>query len=222
MYCSLTLQKHVGDMVFISNLLGLGGHFGRVGHNCVYCEVHSTCLFDRKPSTKRTLSRLYAMAHLLRPGSAFPFTCPGCLKEFKTQKDLDDDVEWDYPVEYERQHMSSGWRRPPLIDVEPADYVLCCLHLLLSLTKLLFKKRVLPMLHSDEQAIQLNDFLSRIGVCIPKQTKVGQSLATEQTGRVRFTGPDCIALMRHWDEMLLLVHSGCRLVKGSGKRVEDT
>ena len=224
--CTLnaTHNRHVGDMVFISNLLGLGGHFGRAGENCVYCEVHSTRLFDRNASTKRTLSRLvlYQMAHLLRPGDSLPFQCPGCNKVFNNSSDLDADVEPQCRLEYERAHASSSWHRAPLVDIEPADYVLCCLHLLLSLSKLIFKKRILPMLFSDGQAKALNDFLHKIGICVPKQGKVGDSLATEQSHRVRFTGADCIALLKFWDEMVEVCLAGGMHVKGNVEWARDT
>ena len=209
-------------MVFISNLLGLGGHFGRAGANCVYCEVHSSRLFDRNASTKRTLTRLYQMAHLLRPGESLPFECPGCRKVFNTTADLDADVEPQSSIEYERAHASSAWHRAPLVDIEPSEYVMCCLHLLLSLSKLLFKKRILPMLHSDAQAKSLNEFLKSIGVCIPNQGKVGDSLATEQSYRVRFTGPDCVALLKFWDEIVDLCLCGGMHVKGNVEWARDT
>ena len=209
-------------MVFISNLLGLGGHFGRSGSNCVYCEVDSTRLFDRAPSTKRNLARLYQMAHLVGPDNPLPFSCPGCHKHFATQEDIAEDPEWEVPIEYAKVHCSTSWHRPPLIDIDPKDYILCCLHLLLSLTKLIFKKRILPMLHNDTQAEQLNTFLGSIGVCIPKQGKVGSSRVTEQTGRVRFTGPDCVALLKFWDPMVNLCLNGCRTVKGMAEWANET
>ena len=218
----MTLNIFVGDMVFISNLLGLGAHFGRAGANCVYCEVDSSQLFSRKPSQLRSVQRLYEMAHMLGPGMTLPMTCPGCQKEFVTQDDLDSDQEWTSRLDYERAHASTYWRRPPLVDIEPEDYVLCCLHLVLSLTKLIFKKRILPMLHTDSQADSLNAFLASIGVCIPKQGKVGSSLSREQTGRVRFTGPDCIALLKFWDPMVDLCLSGCKFVRGRTEWAEET
>ena len=101
-------------MVFLSHILALGGHFGRKGKNCVCCEVDSGDLFKKAPSKRRTLKRLYQMAHMSGPGVTFPFTCPGCKKVFMSQNDLDIEKAPDNLTEYELDHASSSWhRRPP-------------------------------------------------------------------------------------------------------------
>ena len=162
------------------------------------------------------------MAHLVGPGVSLPFRCPGCKVKFSTQEELDNELCPENMLEYEKVHASSAWHRPPLINIEPDHYVLCCLHLILSLTKVLFKKRILPMLHSDAQAKELNLFLASVGICLPHQKKVGDTIHTEQTGRVRFTGPDCVVLMRHWDYMVNLCYSGCKSRTGMKKWADDT
>ena len=135
-----TLIFVLGDMMFLSHILALGAHFGRDGKNCLFCEVESCELFKKDPSKKRSLKRLYQMAHLLGPGEAFPFTCPGCGRAFSSQADIDNEEQPTNAAEYEKGHASTGWHRRPLINVEPSHIVMCCLHLILFLTKLLFKK----------------------------------------------------------------------------------
>ena len=208
--------------MFISNLLGLGAHFGREGQNCLFCQVYSNKIFHKTPSKPRTLERLYRMAHMLGPGVSLPFDCPGCKRHFATQDDLASELEPLDTSAYEKAHASSGWHRPPLVNIEPQQYILCCLHLLLSLTKLLFKKRILPMLFTESQALKLNMFLSSIGVCLPRQHKVGDTVDSEQSGRVRFTGPDCVALMSHWDYMVDLCYHGCKTKVGMKEWADDT
>ena len=212
----------LGDMGFLSHILGLGGHFGRAGKNCVFCEVDSSRLFSKQPSKRRNLSRLYRMAHMTGPGVSLPFECPGCSKAFSTQSDLDADEAPIDMAEYELEHASTGWHRPPLLNIEPDHVILCCLHLVLSLTKLLFKKRILPMIHTNDQAKRLNDFLASIGVCIPKQGKVGDSLSQDQTGRIRFTGSDCVALLRHFDEVVWIVKTGAPNIVGLQEWANET
>ena len=198
----------LGDMVFDSHILGLGGNFGRASKNCICCEVGHDELFKKTPSQRRTLSRLYMMAHLCGPGVNFPFTCPGCEVTFESQADIDAEEAPGDKAAYEVQHASSGWHRKPLLDIEPNRVILCTLHLVLSLTKLLFKKRILWMLHTNDQANRLNKLLSQLGICIPKQRKVGDSLSHDQTGRIRFTGPDCFALMRNFNAVVAEVLIG--------------
>ena len=134
------LYEIVGDMIFDSNILALGGHFGRASKNCLCCEVDHDDLYKKTPSKRRTLSRLYKMAHLSGPGVKFPFTYPGCHVTFESQADLDDEEAPNDLTAFEIQHASSGWHRKPLLDIEPARVVLCTFHLVLSLTKLLFNR----------------------------------------------------------------------------------
>ena len=166
-------------MVFLSHIFGLGGHFGRGASNWIFCEVDKKNLFSKQPSKKRSLERLYRMAHMFGPGVTLPFRCPGCKKRFVTEDDLTAEHAPSNMADYERDHASTGWHRRPLLDVEPCNAILCCLHLILSLTKLLFKKRVLCMIHTNAQAARLNGYLASIGICIPKLGKVGDSLAQD-------------------------------------------
>ena len=209
-------------MIFNSNILGLGGNFGRRSKNCLVCEVDHDELFKKTPSERRTLSRLYQMAHLCGPGCEFPFTCPGCGVTFESQADLDDEAEPDNLTTYEVQHASSGWHRKPLLDIEPSQIILCCLHLVLSLTKLLFKKRILWMVHTNDQAERLNKLLGQLGICIPKQGKVGDTLSQDQSGRVRFTGPDCFALMRNFNAVVAEVLIGAPSEEAMKVWAQDT
>ena len=206
----------------MSHILALGGHFGRTGKNCICCEVDSRDLFKKNPSKKRTLKRLYEMAHMVGPGVTFPFTCPGCRKTFKSSDELDNEVAPTNQIEYEIAHASTSWHRRPLLDIEPSMVVLCCLHLVLSLTKLLFKKRILWMVHTDDQAFRLNSLLQSFGICIPKQGKVGDTLAQDQSERVRFTGPDCFALMRNFDVVVAEVVKGAPNLVGLQEWARET
>ena len=208
--------------MFLSHMLGLGAHFGRKGKNCLFCEVDWDKLFQKTPSKLRNLNRLYRMSHLLQPGTAFPFTCPGCNTTFNSQAEVDAESAPSNPTEYELAHASSGWHRVPLLDIEPRHIVLCCLHLVLSLTKTLFKKRIMPMIHTDDQAKRLNDLLANLGIYIPKQEKVGDSLSKDQTGRIRFTGPDCFALLRNFDTVVAELMKGAPSMIGLTEWAKET
>ena len=198
----------------ISCLDGLGGRFGRVGQNCTYCEVMSTDLLSDTASVKRTLERLFHQCHLFPPGNTDPFQCPGCGAKFSTLNDIRADTAPANMDEYARQHASSIWHKPPLLPIEPIDHIMCCLHLLLSLTKLLFKAAILPLLANDDMASHLNEMLRQLGVCIPKQKKVVVDANKSQSQRIKFTGEECLKLLEHWD---CIVHE---LVMKSPNRAE--
>ena len=78
------------------------------------------------------------------------------------------------------------------------------------------------MIHTNDQAHRLNVLLSSIGICIPKQGKVGDTLAQDQTGRIRFTGPDCFSLMRNFNAVVEEVMKGSPGIVGLHEWAKET
>lgn len=79
-----------GDMMYVSHVLGLHGKFStKTGESCCWCEAPRHHLGKAQPSQKRTLERIYNLAHLPYPdpsanyNAKFPFECPGCHTVFK-------------------------------------------------------------------------------------------------------------------------------------------
>ena len=135
-------------------MLGRDAHLGRKGQNCNYCEIDSTELLKDVVSNKRTLCRIYMQCHMFPPNSNVAFSCPTCGKNFQTEQDVA--REPSNPEAYATAHAGASWHRPPLLRIEPIKYIVCCLHLLLSLTKLLFKAAILPMLLTEDLAKTFN------------------------------------------------------------------
>ena len=185
--------------MFMSMNLGLGGYFARDGKNCIYCECDSCDLLKQIVSQQRSVDRLYHMSHLFPPSNQNPFDCPGCGSHFETQSDIDNDPSPVSERAHEDAHASSGWKRRPLFNVEPIDHILCTLHLVLSLSKLIFKSRILPMLLTEDIAERCNMYLKSIGICIPTQNKVAGDTAKICAGRISFTGKEAALLLIHWD-----------------------
>lgn len=167
--------------MYISHSYGLGGHFDSNGHNCVFCEVHSSKLHVQdEPSEVRTLERHYHLCHLPLYSSVTvgpdgvatfpPFTCPGCFKTFKTQADIDADTgPGDTDAKQKKwlqDHFNVSWRRTPLLDIDPMRQITCELHLELSICKTLWTKCILPCVDSDEKVEQLHKRLHQIGCLI--------------------------------------------------------
>ena len=188
-----------GDQMSISAILGRDGHFGRRGQNCNYCEVDSIDLLNDVVSIQRTLKRIYQQCHMFPPDSTAPFTCPSCGKRFETEQDVASERTPSNPEAYAAGHGGASWHRPPLLPIEPIKYIVCCLHLLLSLTKLLFKAAILPMLLTDDLAKIFNTMMAEIGVCIPKLTKIPTDANMAQSRRIKFTGAECLKLLQYWD-----------------------
>ena len=191
-----------GDQIFMSMNLGLCGRFGRIGKNCIYCECDSCDLLKLIVSQPRTLDRIYHMSHLFPPSNQIPFDCPGCGAHFNSQVDVDNDPQPASEREYEDVHASSGWKRRPLLNVEPSDHIICTLHLVLSLSKMIFKSRILPMLLTENIAQSCNAYLKSIGICIPTQNKVAGDTAKTCANRISFTGKEANLLLMHWDSLV--------------------
>ena len=198
----------------IAGILGRDGTFGRRGQNCNYCEVDSIDLLKDVLSNKRTLARIYQQCHMFPPNCKVPFSCPSCGKKFDTEQDVAQESSPSNMDAYAKAHAGASWHRPPLLPIEPIKYIVCCLHLLLSLTKLLFKAAILPMLLTDELARILNAMLAEIGVCIPKQKKVPKDANKNQSRRIKFTGAECLKLLQFWDPIVE------QLAQRSGNGVE--
>ena len=66
------------------------------------------------------------------------------------------------------------------------------------------------MLINEGVADCLNQMLSEIGVCVPKQKKVEQNASKNQSARVKFTGAECLKLLEFWDAIVaqLLAKAG--------------
>ena len=182
-------------MVFTSECGGRGAHYNREGYNCNQCEVHSSELFKLEASTIRTLSRMYSLAHCFDPSNPKAFVCPGCKLTFSCQKDVDTEVAPADPRIYSDSHFGQMWHCPPLLHIEPINFIICTLHLLLSCTKLLVKQCILPMLVIDDIASRFNAQLQHLNICVPKQTKRGNTSASDQARRVKFTGAECVTLL---------------------------
>ena len=188
-----------GDMVFTACVQGRENGYARDGYNCNYCEVHTRDLHKLTPSRPRELTRQYHLSHTFDPTNPVTFNCPGCGKLFETVADVDEDLPPVSPRDYADSHFGQSWQRPPLLHIEPSRYILCVLHLLLSCTKLVFKRGILEMLESEAQATLLNNRLQSLSICVPKQRKVSVKVAHDQSTRVKFTGKECVTLLEAWD-----------------------
>ena len=192
----------LGDMVFSACVQGRENSYGRNGYNCNHCEVHTRDLHVLTPSRARTLLRAYQLSHTFDPTNPAPFDCPGCGKNFGTPADVAADPSPTNAREFSDSHFGQRWRHPPLLHIEPQNYIVCVLHLLLSCTKLVFKKGILQMLESEHQADVLNARLKSLQICVPKQRKMSVRVAQDQSTRVKFTGKECVILLEAWDSVV--------------------
>ena len=187
--------------MFVSEALGLGGHFAGQGFNCPWCECHTDNLWSEEASVPRNLGKLYQLSHTFDPTNTSPFTCPGCQFYCDAGTQMAEQPP-PCPRIYRNAHFGVEWHQSPLLHVEPSKWIVCVLHLLLSSTRLLFKECVLPLLVTEERATRLNEQLSHLQICIPRQTKRSDLAASDQSKRIKFTGKECVTLLTHWDGIL--------------------
>ncbi len=65
---------------------------------------------------------------------------------------------------YRKKHMNVNHHQPPLLDVEPARCLLCMLHCQMSITRSLFNHGIIVLCTNDDQTVQLNAALKKLGV----------------------------------------------------------
>ena len=187
--------------MFVSEALGLGGHFSGQGFNCPWCESHTDLLWSDETSTPRSLGRLYQLSHTFDPTNTTPFTCPSCNFFCDEGSHRSEDPPACAKT-YRDAHFGVEWHQPPLLHIPPRKWIVCVLHLLLSCTKLLFKECIVPLLVTEDRAKRLNDQLAHLRICIPRQSKRAAMAASDQSRRVKFTGKECVTLLSHWDGIL--------------------
>ena len=198
-----------GDMLAGSHVLGLGGGFMANGHNCLHCHVHSNDLHLKTKATKRTRQSLWWCAHLPDPqqelSNRFPFQCPACGIVFLSQDQVDKEPTPTDAKKYKLEHWSTMHHRPPLLDIDPANVYVCSLHLLLSITKILFHCAIRVNVDSQPLADRINNLLTQKNIQFStpvtpirrKTTNIGRPLS--------FTGKECVNLLEGIDDFLDVV-----------------
>ena len=198
-----------GDMVALCNLGGLSASFGSTGCNCAWCFRHSNDLHIPGSADSRTLRLMYHCSHLPFPAdnNQFPFTCPSgqCGKIFLSQEDVDNDSSTMSPNVYAKTHYGCVHKRKPLVDIDPSRWIMCVLHLLLSVTKKLFHLTIVKEIQSTEKAFIITDFIKGIGVCMPdlKSTLHKESMPRS----LSFTGQECVTIIENSDTLIDMVHN---------------
>ena len=65
---------------------------------------------------------------------------------------------------YEKEHMSQGWRRPPLLDLPSSHFIIDVLHLKMSMVKMLFRHSIIPSVTTEAIADKMNEFFDANGI----------------------------------------------------------
>ena len=139
-----------GDCVSCSSVLGLSPSYGGPSHSsCHFCECPMNLYHDHaaaKAFPLRTQKSIKELAHALGikfPSEFVPYKCRGCQQEFRT---LDEILKWKPPEEdddvkeYIKSHFGVHPGKGPLLDnVEPIFFLICVLHMRLSLVKTWWK-----------------------------------------------------------------------------------
>lgn len=198
------------DMKAASMMLGLGGRFHTQGSNCIHCHIHSSDLhvFETNRVHHRARQELWWCAHLPDPQASvqtrFPFTCPGCGQSFHSQEQIDSDIPTVSEKQYREQHWSTSHHQGPLLDVEPSKVYICCLHLLLSITKVLFNLSVRLHIHTAQQARVVNTLMEELDIEAPTITPITKS--TKSVGKpLSFTGAECVRVLKNIHRFLSAV-----------------
>ena len=197
-----------GDMKTSSNILGFGGRFGCEGYNCLQCKVHSSDLWDTTPSELRSKEELWWYAHVAYPHAEqqYPFVCPACGKRFNNESDVNSDPAPADDSIYRKEHYSQGHKQPPLLDIDPCNYYVCSLHLLLAVTKLIFHLGIRMKVMTQNQANAVNQCLRQLDIDCKQIDPIGNNGKGSKVGKkVSFTGAECFRVLKGIDSFLDIV-----------------
>ena len=198
-------------MKFISCATGLGGQFRGKGwsRSCPLCLVLNTELYKQTAPTLRTTRDSFHLAHQPYPGDTtpFPFTCPSpdCRKTFTSQEQCDSDMSAD-STKYAKAHYNMHHHEPPIFNIPIANYIVCTLHLLLSIMKTLFHELIRCNVQNDDVSEKIGKALKRMGVNAKKiqpMTRSGVKAGRPQT----FIGVECLRILHDFDVLLAIVNN---------------
>ena len=143
-----------GDCVSSSSVLGLAPQYGGAMEHCSchYCECPMGLYHDHakaKDALPRDTRGIKELGHALGlhdPTEFVPYTCRGCNQRFETvesQIEFGTPSEPDLIAEYTRLHFGVYPGKGPLLHgVEPMWFIICVLHMRLSLVKTWWKKAI--------------------------------------------------------------------------------
>jgi hypothetical protein len=105
---------------------------------------------------------------------------------------------------WHKRHMSVEWGKPPLMDVEPEHQFMCCLHLLLGVTRVLFQRGVQDFLigkNKKKRTMRVNILLKKLGVNVTAHEN--KEAESESSPRVLgVIGSEAMTILRYYDSLV--------------------
>lgn len=100
--------------------------------------------------------------------------------------------------------MSVEWGKPPLMDVEPDHQFMCCLHLLLGVSRILFQRGVQDFLigkSKKKRTARVNNLLKKLGVNVTAHEN--KEKESESSPRVLgVIGSEAMTILRYYDSLV--------------------
>ena len=200
-----------GDCVSCSSVLGLKPNHAAANHcSCHFCECPMKDYWDAEKAAQylqRTIIRIKQLAHVLgknNPGEFEPYTCAGCNSTFETRDEMlaKPLPKTDHGVAaYISEHFGVMPGQGPMLDmVEPIRFIICILHMRLSVVKTWWKKAIAEAM-SQSPAVWKVDLVNTIleyDVYSWKQTSAAVAGKIEEVSKhdLAFNGAESAHVLR--------------------------
>ena len=196
-----------GDMLWINDLLGLGGFAGI--YKCSWCICTDKELGLLVPCETRTLSGGFKRAHVAPPGTAYLFKCPSCKVDV-SERALPCARKSD-GLKHRNGHEGQNKGCPPLLQIAPMWMIMCALHALLAVAGTVFSNGVAKHLVKEVQCVVIDEYLHKNCNTAYKCKRVSLSEAQAAMKRPSFDGRSANEVIGRMEDLLLLKNLGKEL-----------
>ena len=196
-----------GDMLWINDLLGLGGFAGI--YKCSWCTCTDKQLGLLVPCETRTLSGGFTRAHVAPPGTDYPFDCPNC-KETISRRAAPFTKKAD-GLKHRNSHDGQNRGCPPLLPIAPMWMTMCALHSLLAVAGTIFSNGIAKHLVKQEQCDMIDEYLHKHCNTAYKCKRVSLSEAQAAMKRPSFDGRSANEVIGRMEDLLYLKNLGGEL-----------
>ena len=174
---------------------------------CPWCRVARSNLCTREKQVPRTLTNCRIASHLPpldeHGDAVFPFSCDLCQLSFtKPQWDAEDMSSELNSKLFTKVHSGHVWRRQSL-SFNPANFIMCLLHMRLSFCNSLWRWLVMPSAQVKDDAVaeKVLRMLQKDGINLWRLKKI-HSTSLEAVQNVAFTGAAAEKVMGHFSDYL--------------------
>lgn len=124
--------------------------------------------------------------------------------KFNTLEQLEKTKPLDHKatIAFRKTHLGYNYREKSLLDIEPIDWAICCLHMMLRVVARIFKLAIQDKIKTEDEGLLLRTTLRVIKVKCKKNfgSKKNDKHMTQRT--IKLPGHACLKVMTNWTHLI--------------------